>query len=199
MHLRPVWHRFQWLNRLTAQKDSLVAAFLALFCRFLAQAFLTFVDEPAAQASAARTSDQQAQLCPLQDIPSRSHGRPCSWPARSRARATVRDGARASEPPAQQLLDAQRGPLTRRPSRDRSSWSSTIWRWRATPCRRTRAHVQILDAEFLRLLQRWPRTHVQNDVFEFADCFIESAGVSQVFGMWQHRIVDEGRLRMLCP
>ena len=32
--------------------------------------------------------------------------------------------------------------------------------------------------------------------FEFAARFIELAGVSQVFGMCQHRIVEEGRLRM---
>ena len=61
---------------------------------------------------------------------------------------------------------------------------------------RARAHVQILDSAFLALLQNWPRPHVQNDVFEFADRFIESAGVSQAFGTWQHRIVDAGQLRM---
>ena len=59
-----------------------------------------------------------------------------------------------------------------------------------------RAHVQILDSEFLRLLQNWPSPHVQNDVFEFADRFIESAGVAQVLGMWQHRVLDEGQLRL---
>ena len=61
---------------------------------------------------------------------------------------------------------------------------------------RARAHVQILDSAFLALLQNWPRPHVQNDVLEFADRFIESAGVSQAFGMWLHRIVDAGQLRM---
>ena len=60
----------------------------------------------------------------------------------------------------------------------------------------TDGRVRILDVEFLRLLQHWPRPDVQNDVFEFADRFIESAGVSQVFGMWQHRVMDGGRLRV---
>ena len=59
-----------------------------------------------------------------------------------------------------------------------------------------RAHVQILDSEFLRLLQNWPRPHVQNDVFEFAYTFMESAGVTQAFGKWEHRVLHEGQLRL---
>ena len=59
-----------------------------------------------------------------------------------------------------------------------------------------RAHVQILDSEFLRLLQNWPRPHVQNDVFEFAYTFTESAGVTQAFGKWEHRVLHEGQLRL---
>ena len=44
-----------------------------------------------------------------------------------------------------------------------------------------------MQPDFLALLEQWPQPDIQNDIFEFAEQLIHTAGIAQVFGEWEFR------------
>ena len=52
--------------------------------------------------------------------------------------------------------------------------------------------VHLMQPDFLALLDQWPQPDIQNDIFEFAEQFIHSAGIPQVFGKWEFRMTMLG-------